>query len=254
MRAFVTTMIFALLTHAFPAWSGSFECKNDNYTKQTLCSLIKIANNCINSSTEIIEKKDKSALLKIQNVIPKCFMNKSYGKYKFSISDDQNYGSDNHYKILELSIEYKDYDTEIIQTYITQNKEMYLFYGDNDFGINVEPINDKILNFKANNATHTKNFIYTIGEDRYLEFPDGDIHHEDGNFYVYHKKVYGDVSQDPPIGAFWLNAKLDNSGEIIDVFGFKKSKDTHCYNIEVLPKWIKVFLEKKGQSELCVFE
>jgi uncharacterized protein YecT (DUF1311 family) len=26
MRAFVTTMIFALLTHAFPAWSASFDC------------------------------------------------------------------------------------------------------------------------------------------------------------------------------------------------------------------------------------
>ena len=26
MRAFVTTMIFALLTHAIPAWSASFDC------------------------------------------------------------------------------------------------------------------------------------------------------------------------------------------------------------------------------------
>ena len=116
----------------------------------------------------------------------------------------------------------------------------------------MEPINDKILNFKAKLASHSRNYIYYYGEDKYLEFPDGDLQYENGSFYLRHKKVYGDVNQDPAIGAFWLNAKLNNSGEIIDVFGFKKSKDTRCYPVSSLPIWIRDLLEKKDQSELCV--
>ena len=39
MRAFVTTMIFALLTHAIPAWSASFDCsKASTDAEITICN------------------------------------------------------------------------------------------------------------------------------------------------------------------------------------------------------------------------
>jgi len=38
MRAFVRTIMFALLTHAIPAWSASFDCsKASTYFEETIC-------------------------------------------------------------------------------------------------------------------------------------------------------------------------------------------------------------------------
>ena len=143
---------------------------------------------------------------------------------------------------------------------ILLGKRFYIFEADSDYGIHLKYVNSDWINFIAKYGTYDANYLVNTKNNEIVSFPDGEFFSDNnGEFYVFGIKGYGTNPEGKDyFGAFWYNAKVNESGKIIELLDYE-GEDAFCLDYEILAQQIKKreqiwnALISQGKEKWCVF-